>query len=67
MDFPFFPSGLWGLQMSGLWISGSGIRNAFFIFMLHANEPTNLISLNPAALARISEVFFCLFWYLRKG
>lgn len=62
VDFLFFLWGLWGLQISGLWISGSGIRNAFFIFMLHANELTNLISLNPATLARISEVFFCLFW-----
>lgn len=67
VDFLFFPWGLWGLQISGLWISGSGIRNAFFILMLHTNELTNLISLNPAISAGIGKVVFCLFWYLENG
>lgn len=67
MDFLFFPWGLWGLQIGGLWISGSGIRNAFFILMLHTNELTNLISLNPAISAGIGKVVFCLFWYPENG
>lgn len=60
VDFLFFPWGLWGLQISGLWISGSGIRNAFFILMLHTNELTNLISLNPAISAGIGQATLCL-------